>query len=209
MRRVFHLFLTVLFVFLLTESCQSPQSGETKQAYKSMSVSTEFDVVILNGRVMDPETNFDGIRNVGIKDGIIALITEEDIKGKETIDATGHAVVPGFIDMHQHCVDPYIYRLMVRDGRTTIMDLEEGAYGPKVDEWYKVREGKAPINFGVSSSHELARASVLDGFNDWKFFNTPDIIESRKVKVGPKPGLPWSKAMPFSLRWMKVCAWVP
>ena len=56
---------------------------------------------------MDPETNFDGIRNVGIKDGIIGLITEKDIKGKETIDATGHAVVPGFIDVHSHS-DAYL-----------------------------------------------------------------------------------------------------
>ena len=116
-------------------------------------MAADYDLVIKNGRVMDPETNFDGVRNVGIKDGKISLITEKDIKGKETIDATGHVVAPGFIDGHQHCVDPYIYRLMVRDGRTTIMDLETGAYGPKVGEWYKTREGKAPINFGVSASH--------------------------------------------------------
>ena len=49
----------------------------------------QYDVVILNGRVMDPETKFDGIRNVGIKDGKIAGITEDEITGKETIDATG------------------------------------------------------------------------------------------------------------------------
>ena len=46
-----------------------------------------YDVVINNGRVMDPETNFDGVRNVGIKDGQIVIITEDAIKGKETIDA--------------------------------------------------------------------------------------------------------------------------
>jgi N-acyl-D-aspartate/D-glutamate deacylase len=51
--------------------------------------SIEYDIVILNGRVMDPETNFDAVRNVGIKDGIISIITEKDISGKETIDAKG------------------------------------------------------------------------------------------------------------------------
>jgi hypothetical protein len=192
MKKITQLLLAALLVFSLTQSCQSPEKGdskETKSTYKSMPASTEFDVVILNGRVMDPETNFDAVRNVGIKDGIIGLITEKDIKGKETIDATGHVVAPGFIDQHQHCVDPYIFRLMVRDGRTTIMDLEHGAFGPKVDEWYKRREGVTPINFAVSSNHEAARAHVLDGFNDWKFFNTPDAVNWR-VKKG------WSLTRP-------------
>ena len=152
-------------------------------------IAADYELVINNGRVMDPETMYDSVANVGIKDGRIAVITKNEITGKETIDATGHVVAPGFIDGHQHCVDPYIYRLMVRDGRTTIMDLEIGAYGPKVDEWYKTREGKAPINFGVSSSHEFARAAVLDGFTDWEFFNTPDLLKSR-VKQG------WSKTRP-------------
>jgi hypothetical protein len=98
-------------------------------------------------------------------------------------------VAPGFIDGHQHCIEPYAYRLMLRDGRTTIMDLEIGAHGPKLDEWYRQREGKAPVNFGVSVSHEFARAAVLDGFDDWKYINTPDAIRSR-VKDG------WSKTRP-------------
>jgi imidazolonepropionase-like amidohydrolase len=62
----------------------------------------EYDVVILNGRVMDPETKYDDIANVGIKDGKIAVITKDKITGKETIDATGHVVAPGFIDIHAH-----------------------------------------------------------------------------------------------------------
>ncbi len=54
--------------------------------------------MINNGRVMDPETEFDGIRNVGIKDGKIVTITEEKITGKETIAAAGHVVALGFIE---------------------------------------------------------------------------------------------------------------
>ncbi len=64
---------------LIFTSCQ--QTATTKEADPNQ----EFDIVILNGRVMDPETNFDGIRNVGVKDGKIAIITEASIKGKETI----------------------------------------------------------------------------------------------------------------------------
>ena len=35
-----------------------------------------YDVVILNGRVMDPETNFDAVRNVGVRNGRIEAITD-------------------------------------------------------------------------------------------------------------------------------------
>lgn len=152
-------------------------------------MAAEYDLVINNGRVMDPETMYDRVANVGIKDGKIAVITKDKIEGEETIDATGLVVAPGFIDGHQHCIEPYAYRLMLRDGRTTIMDLEIGAYGPMLDEWYKNREGKAPLNFGVAVAHEFARANVLDDFNDWKYINSPDAVKSR-VKQG------WSATRP-------------
>jgi imidazolonepropionase-like amidohydrolase len=51
---------------------------------------------------MDPESNVDAIRNVGVKDGKIAAITADAIRGRETINASGHVVAPGFIDGHVH-----------------------------------------------------------------------------------------------------------
>jgi len=175
---------TLLCSLIILNGCKEAANDKAKVA-----ADTEFDVVILNGRVMDPETNFDAVRNVGVKDGKIVLITEATIKGKETIDAKGLVVAPGFIDGHQHCIEPYIYRLMLRDGRTTILDLELGAYGPKLDEWYKRHEGKTPLNFGVAVAHEFARAAVLDGFDGWEYLYSPDAIKSR-VKQG------WSKTRP-------------
>ncbi|MBE0639373.1 MAG: hydrolase [Bacteroidales bacterium] len=179
-RTIFALFISAL----IFTSCQQTATK------KAADPNQEFDVVILNGRVMDPETNFDGIRNVGVKDGKIAIITEATINGKESIDAKGLVVAPGFIDGHQHCIEPYQYRLMLRDGRTTLLDTEIGAHGPKLDEWYKRREGKAPVNFGVAVAHEFARAEVLDGFTDWKYLYSPDAGQSRLTKEG------WSKTRP-------------
>jgi len=177
MKKVYYYVIGVAFVLLvISTSCTQNEN-------------VQYDLVINNGRVMDPETNFDGIRNVGVLNGKIALITEEEISGKETIDASGHVVAPGFIDGHQHCVEPYAYGFMLRDGRTTILDLEIGAHGPKLAEWYKIREGKAPLNYGAAVAHEFARAEVLDGFKDWKYFNTPDAVNSRK-----NPG--WTKTRP-------------
>ena len=152
-------------------------------------VAADYDLVINNGRVMDPETMYDAVANVGVKDGKIAVITKKKITGKETIDAKGLVVAPGFIDGHTHCIEPYAYRLALRDGRTTILDLEVGAHGPKLNEWYKRREGNAPVNFGASVNHEFARAEVLDGFKDWKYLYSPDAIRSR-IKQG------WSKTRP-------------
>lgn len=47
----------------------------------------EFEIVILHGRVMAPETEFDEVANVGISNGWIFEISNNEIKGKETIDA--------------------------------------------------------------------------------------------------------------------------
>ena len=82
----------------------------------------DFDLVILNGRVMDPETMYDAVANVGVKDGRIAVITQDKIKGyfflsgKETIDATGHVVVPRFIDIHAHGQNIGDCRLSLKSG---------------------------------------------------------------------------------------------
>ena len=87
-----------------------------------------FDIVIKNGRVMDPETGFNAVANVGINNGFVTEITDQEIDGKRVIDATGHVVAPGFIDFHSHAQSEYGHKLYARDGVTTPMDLEVGAY---------------------------------------------------------------------------------
>ena len=131
-----------------------------------VSAQASYDVVINNGRVMDPETLYDGIANVGIKDGRIAVITKNSISGRKTIEAAGHIVAPGFIDTHFHWQAPLGYKIGLRDGLTTSMDLEEGCAGTILGAWYEARLGKTAVNFGCASSHELARAIVLDGVKD-------------------------------------------
>ena len=43
-------------------------------------IPEDLDLVILNGRVMDPESKLDPVRNVGVKDGKIVAVTEQAIK---------------------------------------------------------------------------------------------------------------------------------
>lgn len=118
-----------------------------------------FDLVIRGGRVIDPESGLDGVRNVGIRDGSIAAVTADSLPGRKTIDATGLVVAPGFIDLHQHGQTPEDYALKAQDGVTTVGELEVGT--ADVDAWYAERAGKSPVNFAVSSGHIPSRMIAM------------------------------------------------
>lgn len=62
----------------------------------------QYDIVLQGGRVIDPETKLDTIRNVGIINGRIAMISSGLLQGKETVNVSGMVVAPGFIDLHVH-----------------------------------------------------------------------------------------------------------
>src|SRR5712664_1314824 len=118
-----------------------------------------YDLVIANGRVMDPESGLDAVRNVGIRGGKIATISAGLLQGKQTIDAKGLIVAPGFIDLHEHGQEPRNYQFQAHDGVTTSLELEAGT--ADVDQWYARREGKSLINFGVSVGHIPVRMRVM------------------------------------------------
>jgi N-acyl-D-aspartate/D-glutamate deacylase len=117
------------------------------------------DLVISGGRVMDPESGLDAVRNVGIRAGKIVEITEQPLQGKEVVDATGLVVAPGFIDLHEHGQEPRNYQFQAHDGVTTSLELEVGT--ADIDKWYAARQGKSLINFGVSIGHIPVRIKVM------------------------------------------------
>ncbi len=125
----------------------------------SVAFAQRYDLVIANGRAMDPETGLDAVRSIGINDGKIRAISASPLTGKEVIDAHGLVVAPGFIDIHCHGQDEENYRYKARDGVTTALEMEVGAW--PVSSWYHAREGKALVNFGASSGHIPARMHVL------------------------------------------------
>lgn len=119
----------------------------------------DYDLVILNGRVVDPESKFDAVCNIGITKGTIQTISTKALKGRMTINAKGLVVAPGFIDLLQHGQDVENYSVKVMDGVTTALDFETTT--ADVDRWYVKREGKALINYGVSVGHMPIRMKVM------------------------------------------------
>jgi N-acyl-D-aspartate/D-glutamate deacylase len=125
----------------------------------AVSAQPRYDIVIRGGRVMDPETALDGVRNVGIANGTIARITTADLQGTRTIDANGLVVAPGFIDLHSHGQDAENYRLKVLDGVTTALELEIGV--SDIALFIAERTGQALVNFGATASHPAVRVATL------------------------------------------------
>jgi N-acyl-D-aspartate/D-glutamate deacylase len=120
---------------------------------------TRYDLVVANGRVIDPESGLDATRHVGVTGGRIAAISEAPLNGARVIDAAGHVVAPGFVDLHEHGQQDESYRMMVRDGVTSAFELEAGT--ADVAGWYAAREGGQIVNYGVSIGHIPARMRVL------------------------------------------------
>jgi N-acyl-D-aspartate/D-glutamate deacylase len=119
----------------------------------------EYQLVIEGGRVMDPESGLDSVRNVGIADGRIAAVSEEALEGARVIDGRGLVVAPGFVDLHRHGHDEVGYRLQVQDGVTTGLELEVGT--PNVAAWYTDRARGQLVNYGVAIGYLGARATAM------------------------------------------------
>lgn len=135
------------------------------RAASAFAQNSSYDLVITNGRVMDPESGLDEVRNVGISGGKVRAISNGALKGKQTIDAKGLVVAPGFIDLHQHGQNAENYAAKAHDGVTTALELEVGV--ADIDRWYGEREGKALINFGASVGHIPVRMAVMHDPGDF------------------------------------------
>lgn len=161
-------------------------------------MASNYDVVIENGRVIDPETGLDDIRNIGISGDKIQMVSSEPLMGTKVIDASGLVVSPGFIDMHAHGQDILAGRVQAFDGVTTALELEAGML--PVSDYYDstAKEGR-PINYGASVNWGNARiATMLDvepeadidwfiaafGKKNWQTdIATPEQLEKIKAMV--------------------------
>jgi N-acyl-D-glutamate deacylase len=121
----------------------------------------EYDIVINGGRVIDPESNLDAVRHLGIKDGQIAIVSESPLNGQKVVNAKGLIVAPGFIDFHAHGQNIASDRMQAFDGVTTALELESGIL--PIGEWYANQEkARRVVNYGASAAWTYARVSALE-----------------------------------------------
>ena len=146
-----------------------------------------FDVVFKQGRIIDPETKLDAIRDVGITGKKIISISTEPLQGKVEIDAKGKILGPGFIDLHVHGVNVPTFWMQAFDGVTTALELEAGGF-PIKKAYANAAKLQLPLNYGFSASWAGARLAVADGIK-----NLDGTLETATKYFGwPK----WSKLLP-------------
>jgi dihydropyrimidinase len=120
-----------------------------------------FDRIVQGGNVVTPGGAFTG--DVGIVgEKIAALGAGLDTAGAEVIDARGHHVIPGVLDVHVHLELPFCgttsaddyrtgTRAGARGGVTTLIDFAIPYAGESlsqaVDNWMRKAEGKALIDY--------------------------------------------------------------
>jgi N-acyl-D-aspartate/D-glutamate deacylase len=119
----------------------------------------QYDLVLEGGRVMDPETGLDAVRNVGIRDGKIASISANALSGRRVVHAAGLVVAPGFIDLHQHGQELSSQRVKAFDGVTTALEMEIGV--PDVTQFLNSKQGHSLIHYGTTASQVAARSLVF------------------------------------------------
>ncbi len=132
-----------------------------------------YDVVIENGRVVDGTGNPWTWGDVGIRgDRIVAVTTRGALRGAEArqrVDARGHVVAPGFIDIQNHSWDPVLWK----DGRVVSM-VTQGVTSVILGE----ATTPAPSNDRVEELEEIAKMEPLraelqrsfrgeHGFGNW------------------------------------------
>jgi len=158
----------------------------------SLLAAQSYDIVLQRGRVMDPESGLDAVRNIGIIGKKISAISTLPLRGNVEIDAAGLVIAPGFIDLHSHGQTAEAYRFKAMDGVTMALELEVGV--SPVSPWYATREGKSLIHFGASSGHIPARMAVMNDSggllprdNAMNRIATPE--EQRTIEAAVQKGL--------------------
>src|SRR5216684_2565735 len=122
----------------------------------------DWDIVLRGGRVIDPESGLDQVRDIAVAQGRVAEIGSGLRPARAECDVAGLVVTAGFVDMHSHVNDLAGLRLQARDGVTTALELEAGVTPVRAAYRSAAAEGR-PVNYGFATSWALARMEAVAG----------------------------------------------
>ena len=126
-----------------------------------------FDILILNGRIIDGTGNPWFEADVGIIDQRIVSIGHlENARAERIIDASGLIVAPGFIDPHTHAIrgifDNPSAESSLRQGVTTLLEGNDGSSPFPIDEHYQaIRDKGISTNWSVFVGQGTIRELVM------------------------------------------------
>ena len=134
-----------------------------------------YDLVVENGIVVDG-SGVPGFRaDIGILDGRIAFIGKNPGKARQTIDAEGHAVAPGFVDGHTH-MDAQVFwdQLGSCSCYHGVTSVVMGNCGFTLAP---CRETEADLVFrNLERAEDIAREAMLAGI-DWRWETYPEYLD--------------------------------
>lgn len=126
-----------------------------------------YDLKIINGCLVDPAKKSRVNASVYVKDGRIARIDAGDFLAKETVDAAGAIVCPGFIDPHGHVDGITAYRdvercaaLSLAQGVTTIVSGNCGASVTDMNDFFAFMDAGFVVNQAELIGHSALRRMV-------------------------------------------------
>lgn len=138
------------------------------------SADHQFETVITGGRVIDPDSGWDGVADVGIDGGTVTAISPEPLPGVQRIDATNLVVAPGFIDVLSYEPEDRGALLKIADGVTTNLGMHGINSRPR--DFFNRFTGACPVHFGGAFDEPWARSTLFGLSIDQE--PSPDVIRA-------------------------------
>ncbi len=145
--------------------------------------------LIKNGRLIDPANRIQANLNLLLENGRVTLVTKEEPKADDVIDAKGLCVTPGFLDIHMHedpvadgKIKPCIFNAMLRMGVTTVLAGNCGDNVCHPVEYLRlVDRAGAPVNVAMLAGHTWFRGHA--GARDKYAPVTKEQLETMKQEM--------------------------
>ena len=174
-----------LRTFLLVYALAIPSATVQTANLQNGNAKESYDLLITNARIVDGSGNPWFRADIGIQGGHITRIGRIDrSQGRQTIDAKGQIVAPGFIDVHTHVESIYnqpAAENFIRMGVTSLVTGNCGTSVTDVGEFLgRIKQKPLAVNLATLIAHGSVRRKVI-GLDDRA--PTPDELKQMETIV--------------------------